>query len=616
MYGAIIGDIIGSRFEFDRGPWTKEFELLTDQDNWTDDSVMTIAIMEALMNAGKEAPVEEIRKECVKSMQKWGRKYPNAGYGSRFIFWVHSKNPEPYNSWGNGSAMRVSGAGWIYDTLSRTREVARATAEVSHNHPEGIKGAECTAAVMFLARTGVSKENIKEYVIKEFGYNVSKTVDELRPLHHHEESCMDALPKALISFFEGDSYEDVVRNAVSLGGDTDTIAAIAGAMADAMYGIPVGIIVKGLPYLEEDMADLCKAFQDFVKDETTPDPYKDNRYIKMAAEDFASDRSEEKLFRLFNVLTGRMLEDGEIPMAMVDVNNAMESIDFDNLAAGDTFSLDRDMRLRIDTVTNGNGKEWIPLYTDEEELTKQPTTNIQVNMPIYDVLASGLHSDRAEGVVINPFGLGLLIPKDILQIVIKRVDELKGEKSDGGKKMFNRLELCFRASRLIDSVDIVIWVEEGALHYSKKMMGDSLMEKMRSTDFIGLDDYYVEDRISEVSEDVFGKKIDSLNIAGWKKHYKETGPYITDDGYDWSLIYETADGKTIKTSGANAYPKEWNRLIRYIRSVVGNTGIVKLRKNDSTMHSGFEAPAIGTVLSKNTTIKKTPDGTLSVTEGE
>ena len=182
--------------------------------------------------------------------------------------------------------------------------------------------------------------------------------------------------------------------------------------------------------------------------------------------------------------------------------------------------------------------------------------------------------------------------------------------------MFKRLELCFRASRLIDSVDIVIWVEEGTLHYSKKMMGDSLMEKMRSTDFIGLDDYYVEDRISEVSEDVFGKKIDSLNIAGWKKHYKETGPYITDDGYDWSLIYETADGKTIKTSGANAYPKEWNRLIRYIRSVVGNTGIVKLRKNDSTMHSGFEAPAIGTVLSKNTTIKKKPDGTLSVTEGE
>lgn len=431
MYGAIFGDIIGSRFEFDRGPWTKEFELLTDECNWTDDSVMTIAVMEALMNAGKDADVETIKAECVKSMQKWGRKYPNAGYGARFIYWVHSRNPEPYNSWGNGSAMRVSAAGWIYDSLERTREVAKATAEVSHNHPEGIKGAECTAAVMFLARTGVSKENIKEYIIKEFGYDVSKTVDELRPLHHHEESCMDALPKALISFFEGESYEDVVRNAVSLGGDTDTIAAIAGAMADAMYGVPIGIIMKGFDYLEEDMKDVCEAFHEFVKGETREDPYKDNRYIKMAAEDFANDRSEEKLFRLFNVLVGRMMEDGEAPMAMVDVNNAMESLNLDNLTAGETFSLNKEMRLRIDSVTNGNGQEWIPLYTDEEEISKQPTANIHVNMPIYDVLASGLYSDRAEGVVINPFGLGLLIPKDILQIVIKRVDELKNEKQDG-----------------------------------------------------------------------------------------------------------------------------------------------------------------------------------------
>ena len=425
MYGAILGDIIGSRFEFDRGPWTKEFELFTDECNWTDDSVMTIAVMEALMKAGKDAPVEEIRRECVKSMQRWGRKYPNAGYGTRFIFWVHAKHPEPYNSWGNGSAMRVSGAGWLYDTIERTREVARATAEVSHNHPEGIKGAECTAAVMFLARTGVGKEEIREYVIKEFGYDLSKSVDEMRPLHHHYESCQDALPKALISFFEGESYEDVVRNAVSLGGDTDTIAAIAGAMADAMYGVPAGILAKGIQYLDEDMSNTCRSFREFLHGGPEPDPYRYNRYIKMAAEDFANDRSEQNLFRLFNVLTQRMMEDGEAPMPMVDENGVMESLDLDHLTEGNTFTLNREMRLRIDTVSNGNGQEWIPLYTDEEETGKQPTANIHVNMPIYDVLASGLHSDRAEGVVINPFGLGLLVPKKILELVINRVDELK-----------------------------------------------------------------------------------------------------------------------------------------------------------------------------------------------
>ena len=170
MYGAIFGDIIGSRFEFDRGGKTKDFELFTKECCWTDDTVMTIAIMEALMNAGKDADADTIRKECIRSMKKWGRKYPNAGYGSSFFGWVLTQDPEPYGSFENGSAMRVSAAGWIYDTVERTREAAKATAEVTHNHPEGIKGAECTAAVMVLARTGKTKEEIKEYVIREFGY--------------------------------------------------------------------------------------------------------------------------------------------------------------------------------------------------------------------------------------------------------------------------------------------------------------------------------------------------------------------------------------------------------------------------------------------------------------
>lgn len=264
MYGAIFGDIIGSRFEFDRGPWTKDFELFTKRCDWTDDSVMTIAVMEALTNAGKDADAETIRTECVRSMQKWGRRYPNAGYGGSFIIWLHVANPEPYNSFGNGSAMRVSGAGWLYDTVERTREVARATAEVSHNHPEGIKGAECTAAVMFLARTGATKEEIKEYVVREFGYDLTKTVDELRPLHEHVEWCQDSLPKALVSFFEGESYEDVVRNAISLGGDTDTLAAIAGAMADAMYGVPEEIKKAGMKYLEADMKETVQRFAELM----------------------------------------------------------------------------------------------------------------------------------------------------------------------------------------------------------------------------------------------------------------------------------------------------------------------------------------------------------------
>lgn len=262
MFGAILGDIVGSRFEFDRPGWTKDFEFLTEECNWTDDTVMTIAIAEALLKAGKDASVDEIEKNCIESMIKWGNKYPNAGYGGRFRTWLCMKFTEskPYGSYGNGSAMRVSAAGWLYDSLERTREVAAATARVTHNHPEGIKGAECTAAVIYMARTGASKEKIKDYVIKEFGYDFSESLESMRARHRMDESCMDALPKALRSFFDGDSTEDVIRNAVSLGGDTDTIAAIAGAMAEGMYGMTHDQNCEVLLRVERDMRGVLALF--------------------------------------------------------------------------------------------------------------------------------------------------------------------------------------------------------------------------------------------------------------------------------------------------------------------------------------------------------------------
>ena len=215
MLGAVLGDIIGSRFEFDRGGKTKDFVLFTRKDEFTDDTVMTLAVAEGLLNAGVDADETTVKKHLIESMQRWGRKYPDAGYGTSFIHWVFADHPEPYGSYGNGSAMRVSAAGWLYPTLERTLEVARWTAEISHNHPEGIKGAVCTAAVIFLSRTGTDKKTIRDYVIKEYGYDLSESLEELRNRHRHDESCQDSLPKALTSFFEGNSYEDVIRNAVS-----------------------------------------------------------------------------------------------------------------------------------------------------------------------------------------------------------------------------------------------------------------------------------------------------------------------------------------------------------------------------------------------------------------
>ena len=193
-------------------------------------------------------------------MQKWGKKYPYAGYGGRFRYWLTEKNPRPYGSWGNGSAMRVSTVGWLYDSLERTLEVARATAEVTHNHPEGIKGAEATATAIFLARTGSTKAEIRAYIEREFHYDLSRTCDEIRPTYHHVESCQQTVPEAITAFLEGDSFEDVIRTAVSLGGDCDTLTCIAGSIAEGFYGVPADLQEECRKRLPRDLLSVLTKF--------------------------------------------------------------------------------------------------------------------------------------------------------------------------------------------------------------------------------------------------------------------------------------------------------------------------------------------------------------------
>ena len=253
MYGAILGDIIGSPFEFDRGDKTKEFDLFTKGCDFTDDSVMTIAVGEALLAVGMEATVKEVEEAVITNMQDWGKRYPYAGYGGRFRHWLKEKSPKPYGSYGNGSAMRVSAAGWLYDSLERTREVARATANVTHNHPEGIKGAEATASAIYMARNESSKEEIKEYIEREFHYNLDRTLDEIRPGYHMDETCQRTVPEAIIAFLESKDFEDAIRNAVSLGGDTDTLGAITGSIAEAFYGIPAVLIAECRSRMDEGL---------------------------------------------------------------------------------------------------------------------------------------------------------------------------------------------------------------------------------------------------------------------------------------------------------------------------------------------------------------------------
>lgn len=261
MIGAILGDIVGSIYEFDNIK-TKDFELFDKECFFTDDSVMTIAIAEALMQYENidENNIDEFKEKLIDVMHEIGIKYPDCGYGGHFLMWILLGKREPYNSFGNGSAMRVSSVGWYARTLEEAELIARITAEVSHNHPEGIKGAVATAGAVFLARTGASMDEIKQYISKY--YTIDFTIDEIRPTYDYDITCQGAVPQAMQAFFESKSFEDAIRNVISIGGDSDTLAAITGAVAEAYYGIPDDLKETALSYLDDRLLDITERFEE------------------------------------------------------------------------------------------------------------------------------------------------------------------------------------------------------------------------------------------------------------------------------------------------------------------------------------------------------------------
>lgn len=250
MLGALIGDTIGSVYEF-HNIKTTEFPLFSSKSTFTDDSVMTMAVAEWLLK-GKERTMDDLEE----AMVSLARRFPNRGYGGGFYRWLFFPNElrsydgqrsdglrHPYGSFGNGSAMRVSAVGWFYDTLEETEFWAKKSAEITHNHPEGIKGAQATAAAIYMARTGSTKEDIREYIVSRYGYDLSRTCDEIRPTYRFNATCQETVPQAIVAFLESTDFESCIRLGVSLGGDTDTLCAIAGAIAEAFYGsIPEQIV--------------------------------------------------------------------------------------------------------------------------------------------------------------------------------------------------------------------------------------------------------------------------------------------------------------------------------------------------------------------------------------
>lgn len=251
MLGAVAGDIIGSAYEWRRTK-SYDFELFTPASTPTDDTVLTVAVADCILHG----------KDYTPTFKEYGRRYPDAGWGGMFFAWLFSGDPAPYNSFGNGSAMRVSPVGFAFDTLDQVLAEAKRSAEVSHNHPEGIKGAQAIASCIFLARQGKSKAGIREFVEDHFGYDLSRTLDEIRPSYRFYETCQQSVPEAIIAFLESADYEDAVRKAVSLGGDADTTACMAGGIAQAYHGaIPLHIIEQARVRLPDDFIAIIDEFE-------------------------------------------------------------------------------------------------------------------------------------------------------------------------------------------------------------------------------------------------------------------------------------------------------------------------------------------------------------------
>lgn len=459
MYGAILGDMIGAPYEFDRSPKTKNFPLFSRGTEFTDDSVMTIAVADALLDTiGKTD--DEIKAALVASMRKWGKRYPDAGYGGRFYGWLRARNPEPYGSYGNGSAMRVSSAGWLSDTLDETRRIARLTAEVTHNHPEGIKGAEATASAIFLARTGTNKEKIKDYIVNEFGYDLSRTCDEIRPTYHHVESCQKTVPEAITAFLEGDDFEDVIRTAVSLGGDCDTLTCIAGSIAEAFYGIPDEMIAECRNRLPKDMLAVLDRFSEkkLSIEPAFQDPFLDgNELIEAAIHAYHAEATKERLSAVLEAIRQRMHEDGHF---MIPVMASEDGTEF-------TFR----------TVQTKDGKEWLVAFTFPSEYEKGQPSQIISNF--IDAMLKACIDTKNNGFIINPWGESFILTAELIDMVLKADggveyhvsdDAITPELLEDGSFLKRAIEICNRNRTQLNMIKLMkilrdswIWIPCNAI---------------------------------------------------------------------------------------------------------------------------------------------------------
>jgi len=440
MLGAIFGDIAGSAYEF-HNTHDYDFKLLSRRSAPTDDSYMTLAVAKALTETFGQDD-DSIRAALVKEMRAFGARYPDAGYGGMFRRWLQAEQPQPYHSFGNGSAMRVSPAGWLYRTLEETLHAARLTAEVTHNHPEGIKGAQAIAAGIFLARAGADKTQIINCIADRFQYNLFRTLDRIRPTYGFYETCQKSVPEAIIAFYEGTDFEDVIRKAVCLGGDSDTIACMAGAIAEAYYGMPDEFREAALSRLDQPMRNLAHAFRSFCREhagkpengwqeEIAPkreDPFlKNNPALEARIGEFYADTgSEDRLSAVFQALMVCMSRDGHVLVPTETPENAARVFDPETLRPGDELVLQEDLHFTLIPASNADGTVFMPVFTSEAAMRQSGLEGCSVlSMFLGQYMQQVLGMANAEGLVINPGGRAFLLRKDALGMLLREAGRVK-----------------------------------------------------------------------------------------------------------------------------------------------------------------------------------------------
>ena len=322
---------------------------------------MTVAVAEALIAVGPDADEKEIEEAVIANIQDCGKHYPHAGYGGSFRHWLKDRHPQPYGSYGNESVMRVSAAGWLYHTIERTREVARWTAAVTHNHPE-----------------------------------------------------------AITAFLEAEDFEDAVRNTVSLGGDTDTLAAITGSIAEAFFGIPAVLKAECRNRIDPEMNRVLDAFDEVLgrNNLEVDESLSGNDLIENTISNLYENQDHESFIDVITAICFCIMNDGQGCVPFVTVSGEMfQNLDASTLQEGDRLTLDQEVRLRMDTVAAEDGIEWLYIFTNEEESHKKPVPNVVMEIPFRQILEIGLHNDKVAGVVINPFGKYFKVDKKVIECI-------------------------------------------------------------------------------------------------------------------------------------------------------------------------------------------------------